>query len=132
VTPFEEAAAAASAAVDDIYGEPLEWLPRALQAGGGGSFMTAPPVDPIRQPRMIVGAVTRRPAIVGRTGIGSEDATNADLASAGWLVSVDAALGLDLRAGDRVVRVTKRGRPTLRLAEALPIPGRARHPADQV
>lgn len=127
MTPFEEVAAAHAAAADEVYGEPLEWRP---QTGVG--FMTAGSPDPDRPARTIVGTVTRRPMVATRTGVGSQDSTNASLATGRWQVAFDEGLALDLRAGDLVVRTTKRGAPTLRLSEALPIPGRAVHPADQV
>jgi hypothetical protein len=125
--PFREAAAAHSAAVDEVYGETLRLRPQ----GGGGDFATGG-ADPARPERTIQGTVTRRPLIVQRVGVGAASSENARLASATWTVSFSASLGLDVRAGDLVTRLDEPGTPTLRLAAPLSIPGRAIHPADEV
>lgn len=125
--PFREAAAAHSAAVDQVYGEQLRLLPQA----SGGDF-TAGGADPDRPEKEFVGAVTRRPLDLKRQGVGVNGQPNARLAGATLQVSFSPLLGLDVRAGDLVVRLEEAGQPVLRLSAPLPIPGRAIHPADEV
>ena len=129
-SPFAIAAADHSSAVDDVYGEPLRLLPQGKPGRGGG----AAGADPTRKIVEFVGAVTRRAAVIQRQGVGAQGATNAQLNDARWQVSWSAALGLDAKAGDIVERLDPPDgqAATLRLAEALPIRGRAIHPADAV
>lgn len=129
-SPFAEAAAAHSAAVDEVYGEPLRFLPQGKPGRGGG----VAGADPSRKVVPFTGAVTRRPIVVQRQGVGAQGATNLQLSDARWQVSFDAGLALDARAGDLVERLDPpAGQPaTLRLAEALSIRGRTIHPADPV
>lgn len=128
MSPFREAAAAHAAAVDEVYGESLKVRPQ--RPGGdlsaGGDDPDRPVIDEV------IGTVTRRPLLVERRGFASRTQENAKLAGAIWQVGFAAALGLDLRAGDLVVRLDEPGQPTLRLAPALPITGRVLHPADEV
>ena len=126
-SPFREAAAAHAAAADEVYGERLLVQPQAEGRAGvkGGA-------DPARPAQTVIGTVTRRPIVVQRVGDGANSSDNVTLAGARWQVGFNAGLGLVLRAGDRVTRLDEPGQPTLRLHEALPIPGRAIHPASEV
>lgn len=127
MNPFKEAAAAHAAAANEVYGERLRVRPQT----SGGSFTTGGD-DPNRPPRDVIGTVTRRPRNLEARGAGAHSANNAAVASAAWSVGFSAVLGLDTRAGDLVVRLDEPGEPVLRLAAALPIPGRRIHPADEV
>lgn len=126
-SPFREAAAAHSAAVDEVYGETLRLRPQRAggDLGAGGD-------DPSRPATDFVGAVTRRPNLIERRGLGARSGENAKVAGAAWQVSFSAALGLDVRAGDFVVWLEEPGQPVLRLAEPESIRGRVIHPADAV
>ena len=124
---FQKAAAKHAVAVEATKGERLLLQPQAK-----GAAFVAGGADPARPPTVVIGTVTRRPIVVQRVGEGSNSSDNVDLAGGRWQVGFSATLGLVIRAGDRVVRLDEPGTPTLRLAEALPIPGRILHPASEV
>ena len=131
-SPFAEAAAAASAAVDDVYGERLRLVPQGKAGRGGGTAGA----DKTRQPVDFTGAVTRRSVLIQRQGIGAQGATNIQLSDAKWTVSLDAVLAAALGAlpGDLVERLDPTpGEPSIvRISAPAPIRGRMIHPADEI
>jgi len=124
---FQKAAAKHAAAVEATKGERL-----LLQPQVQGAAFVAGGADPARPPVEVIGTVTRRPVVVQRIGEGANSSDNVDLAGARWQVGFSASRAFVIRAGDRVVRLDEPGTPTLRLAEALPIPGRILHPAAEI
>lgn len=121
-TIFEDAALAASGAIDTVYGETLQFIPMVQGRN------RADAQDPARQSVTLTGAFVARPVDLR---INAQNAMGRDLypefTGARVIVSFDnaALAGLTIRQGDVIQRVDHDGQPKYQIISK-PVPGPVR------
>lgn len=124
-SPFDDAVAASSAAIDAVMGERLQIRPMMKpELGSSGP-------DPSRPDRVVVGVVTTHSVVAKLLGAGALSRDTAELAERKLRVSFDERLFPDPasrpRIGDHLVRLDKPAEPLLRFGTPMPVAGRVVH-----